>query len=317
MAAELRGYLLVLLATTSWGASGVVAKMLCNQRIDPMVVLQMRMNLGLAFLLLIMLLFRRKALKIKLRDIPFLAMYGIFAISLMQYSYYVTLDLTNVGTAIFLQYLAPIFVAIFSAVFLRERMTKIKITAVILAVAGTFLIIAGSKIGFKINPLGLATGLLSAGLLAFQALWSKKGTARYSPWTMLFYGTLIGTLLWTVINPPWVLAKSHFSTSAWGLFIFLSLFAAIIPYWLHLLGLRHLLATKASICSTFETVAGSFFAFILLGETMSPLQALGSGLILTSIISIQFRRENPAADEALPETPDRHQSMSGRKQPIP
>lgn len=289
---ELRGCVLMLVAVSLWGFGGVIVKILTTEAADPIVVLQVRMMLALGLIFLILLLFQRDALKIKLKDIPYLIIYGVFGLSLLPYSYYLTIHLTNVGTAVFLNYLAPILVALFSAVFLREQMTRLKVVSILFAIIGTFLIITGGKAGLHINPLGLATGLISAALLAFHTLWSKKGTSRFNPWTILFYGNIVAAIFLLFLNPPWVLAKNSFSGETWGLLAFLAFFVAVLPYWLYLLGLKFLTPTKAIIASTFETVAASLFAYFLLQETMTPLQIFGSSLILAAIIAVQLRRDD-------------------------
>lgn len=288
---ELRGGLLVLLAAFFWGCSGVVGKLLNNLDVAPMSLLQISMLFSLVVLFLFMFLFHRQELKIRLRDIPYLIIYGISAFSLVQYFFYLTINLTNVGTTVFLLYLSPILVAVFSAVFLHEQMTGVKVIAIFMATLGTFLIITNQPSGLRLNSLGLATGLLAAAIMAFSTLWSKRGTSRFQAWTMLFYGILFGSVFLAVLNPPWNLAFHSYSGEVWFFLAFLAVFNTIVPYWLYLLGLKYLSPTKVIILATFETVAASALAYIFLRETMSLLQACGSAMILAGIIAVQLQRE--------------------------
>jgi drug/metabolite transporter (DMT)-like permease len=73
---------------------------------------------------------------VRARDLPFLAVFGIFGLALVHFADFKTISLTGVATAILLEYLAPVVVLIFSVSLLREKLTWALPAAVLLSVSG-------------------------------------------------------------------------------------------------------------------------------------------------------------------------------------
>ena len=76
------------------------------------------------------------------------------------------------STAIFLQYTAPVFVALYAWLAEREPLTALNATAILLAIGGSFLLVAGGS-GIRISPLGLTAGILSAVAFGCYALIAR------------------------------------------------------------------------------------------------------------------------------------------------
>lgn len=95
-------------AAALWGISGVVAKALFNRRIEPWTLVEIRLS-GSFLVLLLILVLRRVPLRVPRRQLATLVLLGL-AMSAAQFSYYLAISLTDVSTAIFLQYTAPVFV---------------------------------------------------------------------------------------------------------------------------------------------------------------------------------------------------------------
>ena len=76
----------------------------------------------------------------------------------------------------------------------------------------------------------------------------------------------------------------------------MAIFATVVPIFAFYAGLRKLGAPRAAILSTLEPVLVLVWSFLLLHETMLPLQVVGAAFILASAILLQLRRTpRPAA----------------------
>ena len=170
-----RGYLMVVGAATAWGLNGTLAKFLfIGGEVGPLFLTAVRATLAFPILAFPLLLWERRLLKIHLRDLPLLALVGI-GVALANFTYFYTISLTTVATAILLQYTAPILVAIFGAAFLKERLTPIVLAALALAVSGCFLMVkAYDPAVLRLNLPGLLSGLLSAFSFASYTLEQKS-----------------------------------------------------------------------------------------------------------------------------------------------
>ena len=163
---RLQGYAAVMGAATLWGVAGVVAKSLFNRHLEPRILLEIRLT-GAFVVLLIILVVSKSAARVPRDALGRLAVLGL-AMTAAQFTYYTTISLTDVATALFLQYTAPILVTLYARVAEREPITPLKIAAIGLAVVGSYFLVSGSH-GIRIHPLGLTTGLLSAAAFGVYA----------------------------------------------------------------------------------------------------------------------------------------------------
>src|SRR5213594_2498230 len=85
-------------AATLWGISGVVAKSLFNRRIEPWTLIEIRLTASFATLLVILAL-RRHPLRVPRSLVGRLVVLGL-AMTASQFSYYLTISLTDVHRAL-------------------------------------------------------------------------------------------------------------------------------------------------------------------------------------------------------------------------
>ena len=292
-----KGYAFILGATLFWGVSATTAKFLFTQHVDTLVLVQMRMSISFLIILFYFLISKRKFLAIKLSDLPHFALLGLIGGAGSNFTYYFTIQKTNVATAILLQYLAPVLVLAYAAITKEEILTVIKIIAGIVSLVGCYLAIVGKDFSIvSINRLGLMTGLASAICWAFTNVWLRHLIRKYSVWTCLVYSFMFASLFWLVMNPPWVIVAAAYSTGMWEMFIIFAVISILIPHSLYFGGIRYLTASRAIITATFEPVVAILSAFLFLGESLSLIQILGAVLVIVAIAILQLRREPEVED---------------------
>lgn len=286
---KLKGFLCILLADILWGLSATVAKYLFNQQISPFDLVQVRLILSSVLLLAYLAAVNPEAIRVKRPDLPYLFIFGTMGMATVQFTYLFTISETNVATAVFLEYLAPIFIFIYELLRGREGLTKTKMLSLAGAMAGGFLIVKGTPgAGMAVTPLGLASGLTSAVSFAFLTVYSSYRLKKYSAWTTLLWGMGIGGLVWCIYQAPWVTFLAH-GLHDWLFFLYIAVFATIIPYGLFFKGIKYLSPVVAGITSTMEPVAAGILAFLILGEVLTNMQITGGILILAAVIAIQLR----------------------------
>jgi len=250
----------------------------------------------LAVLLLVpgLLVWDYRQLRLPLREVPWVALVGVAGLAMANFTYYYTISLTTVATAILLQYMAPILVALASALFLGERPTRITLLALALAVSGCFFMVKGYNPALlRLNLPGLISGLLSACAFAGYTLLTKRAVAQMPSWTLLVYAYAFSTLFWWMLTPPWRLLSEGYPLRLWAIFFLIGAGGTILPFALYTFGLTYLPATQVSIISTMEPVVAAGAGFLLLGETLDPPQLLGGGLVVTGVILVQRQSATP------------------------
>jgi drug/metabolite transporter (DMT)-like permease len=272
-------------AATLWGVSGVVAKSLFNRQIEPRMLIEIRLT-GAFLVLWIILLLQRYPLRVTRETLGRLVLIGL-SMTAAQFTYYTTISITDVSTALFLQYTAPVFVALYARAAEREVLTALKVGAIGLALAGSYFLVSGSG-GIRIHPLGLTTGLLSAGAFGVYAILARR-VAQVGSWTVLLYALGAGAITWSVlVVPPWRAYGAGYGPAEWASFGFIIVFATILPFGLFLFGLRAITASLASLTATLEPVVGSAVAVLALGERLAAAQVLGGLAIASAVALIQI-----------------------------
>ncbi|MCL6612939.1 MAG: DMT family transporter [Peptococcaceae bacterium] len=304
MSGQLKGFLFILLADFLWGLSATLAKYLFNRQISPFDLVQIRLTLSFLLLAAWLAVLKPGLIRISRGDIPYIMIFGVFGMAAVQFTYYYTISETNVATAVFLQYLAPAFILLYGLITRRETVSGPKLAALAGATAGGLLIVKGTAgAGMAVTVPGLISGLGSAAAFAFYTLYGKYGLARYSPWTLLAWGMGVGGAAWTLYRPPWVTFSSY-GGGDWLFFLYIAVFATIIPFGLYLKGLSLLPPLITGITSTLEPVMAGVISYLILGEVLTAMQITGCALIIAAVALLQLKPEGREAATPKNRAPD-------------
>jgi len=289
-----RGYLLAALAAAGWAAGGLTAKWLfvtTGANVDPATLSAARAVLATLMLVAYLGLFRRSELKVSLRDLPFLATFGVLGLAAVHFTYFATIQLTNVPTAILLEYLAPILVLAVSVIALGERLTWALPVGVVLSVTGCALMVGAiGGGGLTISGPGLAWGLASAVFFALYTVLGKYAAPRFSPWTLLTYGLGFAAIFWLLwLGGPAPIVTLLADPVRLGAVSVMAVVSTIVPFGAFLTALHHIDATKASITATLEPVLAGVGTYLIpaLYQPLNALQFLGGGFVLAAVIVAQ------------------------------
>jgi drug/metabolite transporter (DMT)-like permease len=310
---QLKGYLAITAAAALWGFAGAAVRYVFVARgADPITLVQFRMTLTCLITGVALAVSRPGMLRVRRSDYPLLALYGIGGLSLAQVAYYWAIREGNVATAIFLQYLAPLLTALYEIVVLHRKPRGVTYGVLTLALGGLLLLVLGRPAGALATTwIGVSAGLLAAVGMACHTIAGRHGVSRYNPWTVLFWGTAMGSVVWAIVQPPWVLLTRPWAPADWLFFLYLALLSSTIPFGLYLIGLSRVGPTSAAVTATLEPVCASIWAFVLLGETLSALQIGGCILILGAVVTVQALPGAALVDTlAKPETPPREEAAS-------
>ena len=297
---ELGGYLYILIGTTLWGVSSVVAKSLFIIGLPPAELVQIRLTLSTLALLLILLIFDRNRIIIALKDLPYFLALGFIGVAGVQFTYYYTISKIHVGPAVLIQYLSPVWIALYAFIFQKEPFTNGKIVALFLALLGCYFTVGAYRTDLlRLNRSGIVSGLISSLFFSFYALYGEKGLKKYEPWTLILYGFGFGAVLYWILNSPVKLITGGYSFKIWMAFLYIAIFSTLIPFGLYLKGIERVRATCASITATWEPVVAGMTAYFVLGEVLFPLQVLGGIGVIAAIALLQTAKEKAAPSSPL------------------
>src|SRR5436305_6818131 len=200
--------------------------------------------------------------------------------------------MTAAANAIFLQYTAPIYVAIIGRWYLGERALPIDwlVIAIALTGIGLFFVDKLSVSGFWGNIVALCSGLSFASLVLFL----RKEKAG-SPVT----SALLGNAIVALAGLPFLL-RTHFSGPDLRLLIILGVVQLGLPYVLYATAIKHVTALEATLVTLLEPVLNPTWVMIALGERPGPWALVGGVLVLGAVLTrgAMMVRGRRAADPA-------------------
>lgn len=301
---RLKGYGLALFAAACWATGGLTAKWLFTGSgtatsswpvqppgivIDPTELSAGRALMAFGILAVYLLATRRDELRVSPRHIPFLALFGVVGLAGVHFTYFKTISLTNVATAILLEYLAPVVVLVVSVLFMGHRFTWTLPLGVALSVGGCALVVGAlGGTGLLVTPDGILWGLVSAVFFATYSLMGSVAVTRFSPYTTLVYGLLFASLFWLLALGPARVLGLFGDARTVAVLVVMAVLSTILPFASFLAALRMIPPTNATVASTVEPVLAGGGALLLFGETMTWMQVMGGLLVIAAIVVVQL-----------------------------
>jgi DME family drug/metabolite transporter len=224
----------------------------------------------------------RRAFRVAQRDLGLMLSIGA-AMAAYQVTLFSAIPRLGVTVAVIVTICsAPVMVAWLATIFLKERLTKRIVAALVAALAGTVLLAGVSSPETGARPadgIGVLLALGAALSYSTVALCSRALADRYHPLQPISLGFAMGAVLLL----PFALANGlviTYSLSGWSILLYLGLMPTALAYWLYLQGLKHTSATAASIIALLEPLTATVLAALLFGERLAPPGLLGAGLLL-------------------------------------
>ncbi|MCJ8006630.1 DMT family transporter [Lederbergia wuyishanensis] len=288
--------LMVMVAALLWGAIAIFIKKLTYYGFTEMEIVTIRVFFAFLWLLPIVIFMENKRkLIIQLKHIWYFIGTGLCSIVFFNWAYFKAINMMSISLAVMLLYTAPAFVAILSAIILKERLMKKKLIAVFTTIVGcTIIALAGKEVGGDWNTLGFVIGLCSGLGYALYTIFGKIALRDYDSFIITFYTFFVSSITLLPFFPFWKKAQS-LPLEAWLFMTGLGLFPTVIAYLLYTYGLKGIESSTASILATVEPVSAVLIGITIFNENLFIGQMIGAVFILSSIliISERSRRQDP------------------------
>lgn len=299
---------LLVLANTLWAGTYTAGK-IALQALSPVELNALRFTL--AGLILAPFVFRqRRALALDRASLLTLAQLSLLGFVLNKTLEYVGLSLSTASDVALLIATESLFTVLLSWLVLRERVTRGGLAALVVGLAGAYLIV---ERGLAPNLGGGAGGrrvvgdllvILSLLLEAGYTIRGKSTLARLPP-LLLVGATLIGSLVVWIPAGALAVARSgipHLTGSEWLAVLYMAVIATVVGYWLWFAALSRVGASVAAPTLFIQPLLGAAIAIWLLHDALTVATVVGAALILASLLLVA-RGERVAAFAAAREVP--------------
>jgi len=280
-----KAFAYIILAGILWGTSGLFVAALAPRGFTSMQMTAMRGCVSLICFLIYALIFDRSALRARPAELLLLAGSGLSLFG-TAFCYYTSMQMTSVSTAVVLMYTAPIFVTVFSVIFMGERMTALKAVSIGMMVVGCCLV-SGIVGGFAFDPLGiligLASGICYSSYNILTKIEMKKGI---KPTTATTYNFAVMAAVSLAICDPVDMVLGMTSFSSVALAIGIGVVTTVLPYLFYTLAMRELPAGTASSLGIVEPLAATLFGILLLSQVPDIFAFIGIALIVVAVFML-------------------------------
>lgn len=286
----------VLTAGALWGLMGLFTRALSSFGFSSTSAILLRCGVAAILFGITAAVTDPKQFRVKLKDIWCFLGSGICSLLFFTYCYFEAISRMSLSTAAILLYTAPTIVMLLSAVFFKEKITPIKLAALVLAFIGCCLVSGLGQGEQALSLDGLLFGLGSGVGYALYSIFARCSLNRgYSSTTVNFYSCLLAALgsavIWGVEEPMLAL------TGSWQtLLISLAMggISCYLPYLFYTYSLTGLETGRASILSSFEPVVATLVGIIIFREPLTLMSALGVICVLGAVVLLNMRRKSAA-----------------------
>ena len=266
-----------------WGLNWPAVKFLLRE-VGPFTIRAVALS-GAALLLWAWVAAQGQRLRPPARELPWMALTGLLTIFGFNVLVALGQELTETSKAAIIAYLMPALTAFFAVILLGERMTRRRLMALVLGLAGIVVLASEDFGGLIARPLGPAIMLAAALSWALGTVAMKAGrfTLAPLPLTVWFLG-LSGLACWPFVFAfEWPDALRLPSTAAMLVWAWHALLPMVVCYalWTRLVG--SLPASVAAIATLVAPVVGVTSSILILGDPVSAPKVLALVLILGSI----------------------------------
>jgi drug/metabolite transporter (DMT)-like permease len=300
---------LAALSAATFGTSGSFASALIAGGWTPGAAVTARIGIAALILTVPAVLQLRGRWALLRRNLSTVVGYGMFAVAVAQLCFFNAVEHLSVGVALLLEYSGTLLVVAW--VWLRhgQQPRRLTVAGAALAIIGLVLVLdlTGAQ---HVDVVGILWGLAAATGLAVYFVVSSHTGNPLPPIAMAWGGLSVGALVLLLAGAVGVLELDATTADAdfgghhvsWVLpVVGLSLVAAVIAYAAGIGAARRLGARLASFVGLAEVLFAVLFAWALLGQRPSALQAVGGAVVLAGIALVKADERDEAVVVVEPE----------------
>ena len=280
------GIAAVVASALCFGAMAIMARIAYASGVDTTTLLALRFSIAAAVMVAVagatgVAWPRGRALAI-------LVAMGAIGYAGQAFSFFTALTLAPAGLVALLLYLHPALVALLSALLRHETLTRRKLAALAVALAGMVLTVLPTLAdeARAAHPgilRGVAFGVAAAAIYAGYIVVGARVGRRTAPLPMAAVVIGSAAVLFAaaaaVSGPRWPA-----TAAGWIAVLGIALVSTVAAITLFFAGLERVGPTQASTLSTIEPLFTVLLAAVLLGEAIAPLQMAGGALILGAVL---------------------------------
>ena len=280
-------YVKLMLTAIFWGGTFIAGRVVAKD-IGPFSAAFFRFAIASSFLTLIVWRIDGRLLLPKKRQMVPVILLGLTGVFTYNVFFFKGLKLINAGRASIIIANNPIFIAILSAYFFKEKLNLIKVVGIIISVTGAIIVISKGNLNEIVQGnIGRGEIFIFCCVLSWvvYSLIGKVVMADLSPISSVFYSCVIGTffLFFPACFEGIFNNFHHYPIMAWLGIFYLGIFGTVVGFVWYYEGIKKIGPTKASLFINFVPVSAVILAFMILDEPITLSLFIGTILVCAGV----------------------------------
>ena len=290
---KLRGMTLASIASSLWAVSGISGEILFKKfNFSSDWLVSTRTLISGILLFLIVIFIEKKSILRPLKnkiDCAGIILFGTAGMYLVQYTYFKTIELSNVSFATILQFTAPFFIFIYESIKNKKVPAVSTVILLFMTILGVvFIATKGNFSNLSVSLEALLLGVISAIMIAFYSTYPKKLLKKYGSITVVGWGMIVGSIISNVIHPIWKI-EGDVNTQSIIQVMIVVILGTSIAYLIYIASLNYISSSLAGILTAFEPVLAAILSVAIFGLKFSFIELIGFLLVFVSIFILEKR----------------------------
>jgi drug/metabolite transporter (DMT)-like permease len=281
---QVSSYGILFVLSTIWGIAFVAIRR-ADFELSPINLALLRWFVAGAGFLVIAPFIGKPKTKLERQDLPRLLVISLLNVPFYHLPLNFAEKTVSSGLAGFLMSLGPVFIAVFSAYFLKEKIGGRLVLALTLGIMGA-LVLSVSDLNFSsggsiAGPLGVVVAALS---FATFSVLSKPLVHKYGAATVTIWAGLTGTImLLPLLSSSFVAEVTALSMTGWFSILYLSLLSTVVGYLMFYTLVSRGAVSRLSIQLYLIPLISVVGGVLLLQESLNVYIIIGGAILLLSI----------------------------------
>ncbi len=301
------GTVLVLTGACLFVVNGGVSRVALRAGVDAGTLTTIRVTGTLLVLAAFVALVRPSALRPPSGRLAMLVVaHGLVGVAGLQWTYFVAVDRLPLGTALLIEYQAPILVALWARFVQHQAVRRRLWFGLGLAMIG----LIASADGLKFDSVGMLAAAGAAVCYSAYFLIGEVGVNTIDPLRVIVWSFAVAAVALNVVAPlsgvgdlftrdASLLGRLGGTTvPLWTVLAWVIVLGTVVPFALQLLALQHLEATLVTTLAMLEPVGAVALGWLWFRESQSALAVVGVTAVVAGVLLAQTARRTAVLEPA-------------------
>jgi len=282
-------YMLLVCTSLLWGGNFVAGKFMVGHT-SSLTLTDLRWGVGILCLIPIVWLQEKRLLPPKGAVIPLIFM-GLTGVVFFNLFMFWALERTTASNTGLISALNPLSIAVVSFFLMKEKMNFRQIAGMFVSLFGVIIVMTHGEwqrvleLRFNLGDLFMVAAVLTWG---FYAVASKAAMKYVSPLKSTLWGGIFGL----VMLVPFDVASFYLvdpDPAFWMAVFYIGVLGTVLGMGFWNIGVKHVGGTTSGMFLNLNPIFAAIFSFLLLGEQITLLQAIGTVVVIGGLLLFSYR----------------------------